>query len=276
MTLRDTGGSTEYALAYREYGEPAQPTMVLLHSLGTDGRMWHDCIDAFVTAHRVIVPDCRGHGLSDPSPEASVEHWVDDLHRLLQKIDGYPVLLVGVSLGGIQAIAFAAKHPSLVAGLVVADSFASLPRDISEAKIRTLVDRASAAPMPVVADEYVADTFEEPIPAGAESVRRAIAEMDAASYIAAVRACFGVDIDDELARVEAPTLVLWGDRDNKTPRPLSEKIVDGIAQAEFRIVPDSGHLSNVDNPTAFARFVSSFSRDRREGRPETPQPAEEV
>ncbi|UYM05497.1 alpha/beta fold hydrolase [Solicola gregarius] len=276
MTVEEAGRSTEYALAYREYGEPAQPTMVLLHSLGTDGRMWHDCIDAFVKAHRVVVPDCRGHGLSDASPDASVEHWVNDLHGLLQKIDGYPVLLVGVSLGGIQAIAFAAMHPALVSGIVVADSFASLPRDISEAKIRTLVERATSAPMHVVADEYIADTFESPVPAGAESVRRAIAEMDAASYIAAVRACFGVDIDDELARVQAPTLVLWGDRDNKTPRPLSERLVDGISQAELQVVPDSGHLSNVDNPTAFAHFVSSFSRDRREARSEPPNSAEEV
>ena len=279
MTLEETSASnasSEYALAYNEYGDPSKPTMALLHSLGTDGQMWNDCLETLASEHRIIVPDCRGHGSSNPSADASVEQWVDDLERLLESLDGYPVLLVGVSLGGIQAVAFAARYPELVSGLVVADSFTSLSSDIAEAKIRTLVDRATNAPMHVVADEYVADTFVEPLPAGAESVRRAIAEMDAASYIAAVRACFGVDIDDDLARVQSPTLVLWGDRDNKTPRPLSERIVDGIAQAELQVVPDSGHLSNIDNPAAFAHFVSSFSRARRDGRSTTSQSAEEV
>lgn len=276
MTRSEFDASTAYALAYREYGSPEQPTMVLLHSLGTDGRMWDGCIDALASDHRVIVPDCRGHGQSPPSSDVSVESWVDDLQTLLEKLDAYPALLVGVSLGGIQAIAFAAAHPTLVSGLIVADSFTSLPSEVAEAKIRALVDSASSAPMRVVADDYVADTFRMPVPAGAESVRQAISDMETSSYIAAVQACFGIGIDDALGQVESPTLVLWGDRDNKSPRPLSEKIADGIPNAELSVVPDAGHLSNVDNPKAFASFVSSFSRVLREGRSETPEPAEEV
>jgi pimeloyl-ACP methyl ester carboxylesterase len=75
---------------------------------------------------------------------------------------------------------------------------------------------------------------------------------------ASVEACFGVDIRDDLAAVHAPTLVLWGDRDTKTPRPLSEQIARGITGATLQTVPDAGHLSNVDHPAAFAALVEAF------------------
>jgi 3-oxoadipate enol-lactonase len=92
-------------------------------------------------------------------------------------------------------------------------------------------------------------------------VRRSIAAMDPASYGAAVAACFSVQVTDRLAQVEAPTLVLWGDRDTKTPRTLSEVIADGIDGAVLRVVPDAGHLSNIDNPDAFAAAVIGFSAE---------------
>jgi 3-oxoadipate enol-lactonase len=246
-------------LAYREQGSPERPAMVLLHSLGADGHMWDGCLEHLTDVHRVVVPDLRGHGASGPSAKASVDQWVDDLRDVLEAAEAEPAVLVGVSLGGIQAIAFAAEHPQLVAALVVADTFVALPPDVADAKIRTLGGQAAQLPMRAVADQYVVDTFQEPLPAGAETVRRALSGMDADSYIAAVDACFGVQIADRLARVQAPTLVLWGDRDTKTPRPLAEEIVAGIDGARFAVVPDAGHLSNIDNPAAFSAAVAAFS-----------------
>jgi pimeloyl-ACP methyl ester carboxylesterase len=92
-------------------------------------------------------------------------------------------------------------------------------------------------------------------------VRRAIAAMDPDSYVAAVAACFGVQVTDRLSQVEAPTLVLWGDRDAKTPRALSEEIAEGIDGAVLQVLPDAGHLSNIDNPDAFAAAVIGFSAE---------------
>ncbi len=62
--------------------------------------------------------------------------------------------------------------------------------------------------------------------------------------------------------MRAPALVLWGERDAKTPRPLSERIAAGLQDAELGIVPAAGHLSNLENPADFTRLTEDFL-DRR-------------
>ena len=245
-------------LGYEVTGDPALPTVVLLHSLGADRGMWGRCRALLQDHYRLVLPDTRGHGASDPAAEQSVSLWSDDLLAVLDAVGADRPALVGVSLGGMQAIAFAAHHPERVCGTIVADSFVALDAELAKAKISNSVEQATTVPMSAVADQYLADTFLEPYPPDAEAVRRAMAAMDSDSYIAAVRACFGIDIRDLLDRVTTPVRVLWGDRDQKTPKPLSEEIVAGLAQADLVILPDAGHLSNVDNPSGFAAEVHAF------------------
>jgi pimeloyl-ACP methyl ester carboxylesterase len=246
-------------LAYGDGGAADGPTLVLLHSLGADRAMWEPCADLLGHDHRLLIPDSRGHGASGDATAVSVDQWVDDLEDVLDNAGAGEVLLVGVSLGGIQALAFASAHPGRVLGLVVADSFAGLPQETAQTKIENLRNQALSQPMDAVADQYLADTFQQPYPAGAEAVRRSLAGMDPGSYVAAVEACFGVQIEDRLTRISSPALVLWGDRDAKTPRHLSERIVDGLHDARLAVIPDAGHLSNLDNPDAYATAVRAFS-----------------
>lgn len=270
MTLTPTGTHRtrgDVPITFTEYGPPHGRALVLLHSLGADGQMWQECIDRFETDQRILVPDSRGHGASAGPITASVDEWVADLRAVLESAGARDVMLVGVSLGAIQAIAYAAQHADRVAGLVLADSFVHLPPDTAQAKIAVLTEQVRRDPMPVVADQYVDDTFVTPFPPGAESVRRSMATMNPDSYLSSVRACFGVDIRDRLPHVIAPSLVLWGDRDAKTPRALSEQIAEGIGRAELRVVPRAGHLSNVDNPETFADLVDSFLREHETSRP---------
>jgi 3-oxoadipate enol-lactonase len=261
-------------LAYRDLGTEGTEVLVLLHSLGADGQMWDECLSLLTGTFRVIVPDTRGHGSSGASASTSVEQWVVDLAAILDATEAEDVLLAGVSMGGIQALAFAAAHPGRVRGLVVADSFAALPTETASAKIAAFTEQARTTPMHEVAEQYAADTFQTPPPVGARAVRRAMASMDPDSFIAAVAACFGVQISDRLPDIKAPTRVLLGDRDTKTPQPLSEAMVALLPQAALHLVPDAGHLSNVDNPERFAAQLREFSEEVG-SRPSHPREAKE-
>ncbi|WP_028935674.1 alpha/beta fold hydrolase [Pseudonocardia spinosispora] len=246
------------SISYAMDGPSSAPAIVLLHSLATRGAVWRPVMAELSGSFRMLVPDTRGHGDSAPAPEMGVDDWVSDIDRVLDDAGVDRAALVGVSMGGIQALAYAAARPDRVSALVVADSFAALPPAVALARISAMVAHAESAPMTEVAAKYLIDTFEDPTSPGASAVASAMGEMKRDSYLGAVRACFGADVTDRLAEVVAPTLVLWGDRDHKTPKPLSEAIRDGVRDGRLEVVPDAGHLSNVENPEAFARAVRTF------------------
>jgi pimeloyl-ACP methyl ester carboxylesterase len=108
------------SLSYRVLGDGDAPVLVLLHSLGTDGRMWEDCVADLVADHRLIVPDSRGHGASAPAHAQSAQLWADDIDRIVRDAGATVVALAGVSMGGIQAIAYAAAHPDQVRAVIAA------------------------------------------------------------------------------------------------------------------------------------------------------------
>jgi len=262
---RTTGGAPD--LAYVDSGGQAGHAVVLLHSLGTDHRVWADCAVALAADHRVLVPDSRGHGESQWAAPLTVEEWVADLDRVLDHAAVRSAALVGVSLGGVQGIAYTAGHAERVTALVVADSFAELEPAVAQAKATGLADRARNDGMADLADFYVTSTFTvDPLPAAAETVRTAIASMSPDAYVASTETCFGARLGSALSRIDLPTLVMWGERDEKTPRALSEHIVRDVPGAAFAVVPRVGHLSNAENPEVFTGLVREFLAESVNGK----------
>jgi 3-oxoadipate enol-lactonase len=246
-------------IGYLDAGPRAARAIVLLHSLGTDHRLWRAQVSHLAGGYRVIAPDSRGHGGSAWAGPLTVQDWVSDLGRVLDHCRVRQPVLAGVSMGGVQALAFAASRPGQVRALIVADSFAELDTDIARAKTAAFVTRARADGMAAFADWYVASTFTaDPLPPAAEAVRDALTGIGPEAFAASAEACFGARLGGALGRIRVPTLVLWGDRDAKTPREASEFVAAGIAGAEFGVVPDAGHLANTENPGEFTRLVTRF------------------
>lgn len=250
------------ALHWSEAGPRGTQAVVLLHSLGTDGRIWRDQIAALRGEHRVVVPDARGHGASEWAPPLTVDGWVEDLERVLEAAEVEHAVLVGLSMGGVQAVAYAAERPERLDGLVLADTFAQLDEATAVAKVEQLAGTAERDGMEALADEYVRDTFTRPVDGEVrERVRDAIAGMPVAAYVASAEACFGARLTHRLGDVRTPTLVLWGTHDTKTPRALAERLAEGIDGARLAEIPDAGHLSNLENPRAFTDAVAAFARE---------------
>ncbi|QRP50372.1 alpha/beta fold hydrolase [Amycolatopsis sp. FDAARGOS 1241] len=259
---RTTGGTP--ALTYLDSGGAARAGVLLLHSLGTDHRLWTACAQALAAEHRVLVPDTRGHGGSAWAAPLSVGDWVSDVERVRADAGLNQVTLVGLSMGGVQAIGYAARHPERVTALVIADSFAELDPEPARVKASGLASRVGD--MAALAEFYVSSTFTvDPLPDTAESVRSAIAGMRPAAYAASAETCFGARLDHVLAGITAPALVLWGERDAKTPRELSDRIAERIPKARFAVVPDAGHLSVLENPREFTRLTRGFLAEVGEG-----------
>lgn len=114
----DVGG---VRLAYRVWGEPDAPPMVLLHGLTASGANWAPVAPVLASRYRVYAPDQRGHGTSDWPGEYSFDALVADVLGFLDALGLARVVLVGHSMGGVVAHLFAGRHPERVTALVVED-----------------------------------------------------------------------------------------------------------------------------------------------------------
>lgn len=231
-------------------------TVVLLHSLGTNSSLWDNQVQELSRDYRVLVPEARGHGRSPWSGPVTVDDWVEDVRAA---IPAEPVHLVGLSMGGIQAVAFAARYPELTRSLTVANSFAALTPAAADDRIESIRAGVTRDGMTRYAETYLDVTLTQPIaPQTRSRLATAIAAVTPEAYIGSAEATFRADNTGLLRDVTCPTLILAGEFDQKTPLPLSEALRDGIPGARLRIVPGAGHLSNIDAPAAFGEILAEF------------------
>lgn len=109
------------------------PPIVFIHGMFMSTTMWESQMDALSDAYTTIAYDVRGHGYtggSDRTPY-SIDLFAADLDALLDALEIERAVICGLSMGGTIAQAFAAAHPEKVAGLVLADTFASGPLPLS-------------------------------------------------------------------------------------------------------------------------------------------------
>jgi 3-oxoadipate enol-lactonase len=257
--LRFTSAGDGPRLAWLDAGPRLAPVVVLLHSLGTDHRMWDYQIQQWSGRQRILAPDARGHGQSEWADLRSVDDWVADIGRVLDAAQVDRASFVGLSMGGVQAIAFCGRRPDRVTRLVLSDTFAELSPDVSQARVADMSGRPVRLGMPAFADDYIESTFTlSPRPPRAEVVREAIAGMPVEAYSGSARICFSARLENVLGSIKVPTLVLWGTADGKTPRPLSERLVARISDARLHEVAGAGHLANLENPEQFTALAGDF------------------
>ncbi|QKG18744.1 alpha/beta fold hydrolase [Actinomadura verrucosospora] len=230
------------------------PPVLLLHSLGLDHTMWRSCLPFLAADRRVIAADLPDHGGSPSAEDGGAE-----LIRLLDDAGAADAHVVGVSLGGNEALALAARAPDRVRSVTAAGSFASLDEPERAAKLVATARRASTLGMSRFADAYVTETL---APRARRSdgprLREVLAGTPLEAYTAAARRCFATDLRPLLPRIGCPVLLLVGRHDTRTPRSCAERIAAGLANPQIEEIPAAGHLANLDAPQIFAVSVRTF------------------
>lgn len=128
-----------HKIHYRDEGDPSKPTLVLLHGFLQSLEVWNPFLLHLMRSLRVVTIDLPGHGYSAPlGPVSTMEGMAEAVHAVLLHCGVEQCVLVGHSLGGYVALAYAEKHPYFLRGLGLMHSHA-LP-DTAE----TLERRAQA------------------------------------------------------------------------------------------------------------------------------------
>lgn len=258
---------------YLDEGE-GEPALVLLHAFPLRAAMWTPQLDALSNSTRVVAPDLLGFGATDApdDPDAySVEVWADQVAGLLDHLGLDRVVLTGLSMGGYAALAFLRRHPTRLAGLVLADTrpgpdsseVAQRRRDqihqIKERGTTELIETLLAGLLGEYTKRHRPDVV---------STARSLMDSSSAGLIGALEAMIRrPDSTPDLATVEVPTLVVAGDLDTLSPPEVGRAMQAAIPGSVLAVLPDAGHLSNLEAPDAFSAVVGLLvGRCREAGR----------
>jgi 3-oxoadipate enol-lactonase len=235
--------------------------VVLLHAFPLTRDLWAGFADALSAHRRVIAVDARGFGATPPPAGGrfSMDDLADDVAALLDRLGIARAALVGMSMGGYAALAFAARHADRLAALVLADTRASADSP------QALAGRASAlatireAGLPAYLAGSLPRLLSPAAPAALVTWLRSRAETRAARVVAGVEALRDrPDRSALLGALRCPTLVVCGADDQVTPPTEMQAMAAAIPGATFAPIASAGHLAHVEAPGGFQHAVLPF------------------
>ncbi|MCY2954491.1 MAG: alpha/beta fold hydrolase [Planctomycetota bacterium] len=241
--------------------------VVLLHGFPLDGRIWDAQLGALSDRFRIIVPDLPGFGRSSVDRPFTIASLADDLRQLLVQIQALPCVLGGLSMGGYVSLAYITKYPSDLLGLMLIDSRAEA--DTPEAKqnrdkmiqlVRTAGAKAIADPMLPKLLAPAADQRNPGVVAHLRQIMEACPRRTIEFALAAMRD--RRDCCPDLPSIAVPTLIIAGEEDVLTPPALAHAMAKEIPHAKVSIIPESGHMTPMEQPdrvnAAMREFLAHF------------------
>ena len=246
-----------YTIHYTIEGEGK--TIVFLHGLGGSSMNWIYQRNHFKATHQVIAVDLPGHGKSEGANDLTFFDYHKLLRELLlEELDIQEMILCGLSMGGKAAIDFASRYPDAVRGLVVADTFASLEGEDRKKRQATW----DLVHQPDGVDLWMKSVIEQmgldPEGAIAKGFNKGIESFSVSFLYELFMQLIDYDQRDQLDVIEVPSMVIHGEKDEFAPKSSAEEIHQGLANSELYIVPDCGHLPNVEKPQVFNELLTKF------------------
>ena len=241
-------------------GPSGAPTVVFSNSLGTTHAMWDAIVPALRGRYRVLRYDTRGHGQSQTlDTPTSIVDLATDLGALLDAFGIARAHLVGLSLGGMTAQAFATLWPERVDSLTLMATAACMPTLASwEARAAQVRAQGTEAIVEATMGRWFTTPFRESDPAAVAIVREAFVKIDPVGYAICCAVIGWMDLRPTLHLVTAPTLVIAGAQDPATPVSSAQEICDHIGHAELIVLPRAAHLLAVQEPIATTAHLLAF------------------
>jgi len=239
--------------------------VLFLHGIGGNRRNWDDQLVSVGGRHMAVAYDARGYGDSEDSN--GPRHFPDfaaDLLRVLDHLGVQRAVICGLSMGGLVATDFHARHPDRVAALVLCDTSPGLRKHMSPEDIERFLDarrkpllegRSPAEIAPGLARDLVSPrTPLDRVALLVDSLSRLRPE----SYLRTIEAVTRWDRSYDLGTIVVPTLVVVGEDDRLTPPEVGQRLASAIPGAQLAVIPAAGHLSNLEAPAAFDAALLPF------------------
>lgn len=244
-------------LSYAEQGTKQGTPLILLHGIADSWRIFEPLLAELPESVHAYALSQRGHGDADrPATGYRTRDFVEDLRLFMDALQIQKAIIVGASSGGFAARSFGAMHPERTAGLVLLGSPA------------TLVARPNLfAELKDPIDPGFVNSFAESVlsrPASAEAFTSMIAEnlkAPAHVWLETGNGLFEEHFPGELPKIQAPTLIIWGEEDPIITKADQLALAEAIKGSKLIAHPGSGHMLYWEEPALIARDIVAYIND---------------
>lgn len=255
-------------LAAAEGGEGV--SVVFAHGFPFDRTMWSASAERIAAVARVILPDLRGFGESESAFEgekiAEMVDYADDIAKLLDEIRVSRAVFCGLSMGGYIAMAFAAKYPEKLAGLILCDTKTSADTPeaaINRKKLAETIHSTGTEPLLAGIANLISPNTLENKPETVAFLREMIRRQPPAGIAQAAQAMANrPDTTDFLGKITVPVLVIVGENDQLSPPESMRRIAENVRDGSFFTIPNAGHLAPLEQPELFAKTVCGWISEK--------------
>lgn len=243
-------------------GPSDAPTLVLLHSLGTDLHLWDPQMARLTQRYRVVRLDIRGHGLSavDVQP-FSMSDLADDVIAAVDHLQIKEMYVSGVSIGGTIAQWVGFKIPKRVRGMIIIDTALvnAAPPALWRARAEDVFNHGIEHLETEILSRWVTPGFvNTPDADGMKQMLRR-------TSVEAFSGCSLAIADSDLTNMNIPgvrAVVIRGSEDTLTPMDYAQRLADK-RNAELHIIPGAAHLPNFERPDALTDEIISFIENKK-------------
>lgn len=241
-------------LSYLDKGGEGR-ILVALHGHWMEGLTFAPLAAALAPEWRVIALDQRGHGHSDHAPSYTRNDYIGDVASLFEHLNLINAVILGHSLGGVNAYQFAARYPDQVTALIVEDIGTEVSADTTFALAwsGTFATREALA-------ERIGPRL---LPSLLESFRQTPhgwrLAFDPQDMVASQGLLNGDHWADWLA-TNCPALLIRGRDSRLTTPPHIEQMVARRPHTRLKLL-EGGHAVHVDNPAGFTEAVRTFLQE---------------
>jgi 3-oxoadipate enol-lactonase len=248
------------AVNYRLEGPSAAQVVMFSNSFVTDYGMWDLQVPAFTKRYRVLRYDTRGHGGTQATPGPySIDLLVADAVALLDALGLHRVHFVGLSMGGMIAQRLAHQHPDRLLSLCLSDTACRLPPEsVWDERIALAREKGAAAFVRPMTERWLTRGYYERHPELVAKLGAMISRTSVDGLVGCAHAIKKMDHSAILAAIKVPTLMVVGEQDVGTPVAAAEVLHRAIDGSSLAVIPNAGHLPNIEQTETFDRTVLEF------------------
>jgi len=183
----------------------------------------------------------------------------NDLLGLLDQLEISQAVLVGISVGGMIALDFAASWPERIYSMVLCDTAPVIgTAELWNERIKKLRAQGMESMGEAILARWFAPTFKETSPAAYQGYYNMLTRMPVEGYTATCEAIRDADLTEAAKTIEAHTLILCGTEDVSTPPDLVRKLAELMTNAEFQEISGAGHSTCIEQPDQVAKQIKRF------------------